>query len=156
MNKEPLVTLFVAGTPKGKPRPRFRITRTRDGRVFPSVYPDPEGHAYETAIKLAGRAAMRRAGLREPLTCPLRVRITAIFEPPPSWSLKKQGEAIDGLIPPAVKPDYDNIDKACLDGLNETIWRDDAIIVSATTNKVYGKSPGIYVEVWEWTPARLL
>lgn len=153
---KPILTVFLRGKPEGKKRHRARIGYTADRKPFVSIYPDPDGHAYETAIKWAGKAAMARAGLREPLDCALRLRVTAIFEPPSSWSLKKQGDALADQIRPTGKPDADNCEKVVLDALNKTAWNDDAQIVKIATEKIYGTNPGIYVEVWPWIPPNRL
>lgn len=139
--------MFVLpGAPRGKGRPRSRIARSRAGDQFIAVYTDAETRNYEAALKLVGSVAMKRAGLKV-LSGPLRVRITAVFPIPKSWSQNKRSMARVGLIKPTVKPDCDNIAKM-LDGVNGVVWVDDSNIVQETIEKVYGDDPELRVEVW--------
>jgi len=51
----------------------------------------------------------------------------------------------------AALPDWDNVGKFVCDALNGVFWRDDRLIVSSRTDKLYGEKPGIYVRIWEPT-----
>jgi Holliday junction resolvase RusA-like endonuclease len=155
MDDAPAVRIWMAGTPRGKGRPRFRIVTARNGSQFISVYTDAKTRAYETAFAYAGNAAMSKARLPRPFDCPLRVMVTATFPVPESWPLKKRDEALQGLRRPTGKPDTDNLLKM-IDGLNEIIWNDDSQVVDALARKFYGAKPGLLVEVWPWVPHRLL
>jgi Holliday junction resolvase RusA-like endonuclease len=155
MDDAPAVRIWMEGAPRGKGRPRSRIVHTRSGSQFISVYTDAETRAYETALSYAGKAAMSKARLPRPFHCPLRVRVTAVFDVPESWTLKKRDEALQGIIRPTGKPDCDNIGKS-VDSFNEIVWIDDAQIVDMMIRKFYGAKPGLLVEVWPWVPHRLL
>ena len=135
------VTIRLLGSPEGKGRPRFRVITPRAGKPFASVYTPAETRTYETALKLAGKVAMRA---KPPMDGPIEVEITAVMSVPKSWSNKKRDAAFVGSVWPTGTPDLDNIMKM-LDGLNEIVWLDDKQIVRASITKRYGESP--YLEV---------
>lgn len=132
----PAVHIELEGEPRGKGRPRF----TRQGHA----YTDEATRTYEEALKLKGRAAMRG---RDPLTGPLAVTVLAVFGVPASWSKKKRAAALAGTERPTVKPDGDNCLKM-LDALNEVVFVDDAQIVRAVVDKIYGDRPRLVVDVY--------
>ena len=138
-----MITVRLNGEPEGKGRPRFRVITPRAGKPFASVYTPAETRTYETALKLAGKVAMRA---KPPLEGPLQVDITAVMSVPRSWSNKKRDAALVGSIWPTGTPDLDNIMKM-LDGLNEIVWLDDKQIVDAHIQKRYGESPFLEVKV---------
>lgn len=88
-------------------------------------------------------------GSRKPLDEPLTVMVTAFVGMPASFSKRKRAEALDFTVMPG-KPDLDNYEKAALDALNEIVWRDDSLIVSMSSQKVYSENPRIEIKVWRW------
>lgn len=54
-------------------------------------------------------------------------------------------EAIAERMVHTKKPDMDNLEKAVLDALNEVFWRDDSIVCSKWTQKVYSQNPRIEI-----------
>ncbi len=148
--REPDVVFELPGPPRGKGRPRSRIAKGKGGQQFVAVYTDAETRNYEAMLRYAGEQAMKQAGFLAPFDCPLRVRVTAVFPIPQSWSNKKQGHASSGMVRPTVKPDWENIAK-CLDGINSIVWRDDSLIVEGVVRKFYGDTPMLKVEVWRWS-----
>ena len=145
--RPPDVVVSLPGEPKGKGRPRARIATTSRGHQFVSVYTDADTRSYEGMLRFAGAQAMRG---RVPLHCALKVQLTATFSIPGSWSGKKQGQAIAGLIRPTSRPDADNILKS-VDALNGVVWKDDSLIVDCRIEKYYGHSPSLLIEVWQHT-----
>lgn len=135
-----LVTFKVPGTPQGKGRPRA-VKIAGKARMATAK----ETVAYEGLIALAAQQAM--AG-RPPLSGPVVLRVHAAFPVPPSWSKRKQSDALAGKIRPTGKPDLDNIVKAIGDGCNGVAWVDDSAITELVTSKVYGLTPGVTVGFW--------
>jgi Holliday junction resolvase RusA-like endonuclease len=65
---------------------------------------------------------------------------------PPSWSKKKQREAIGQQH--ISNPDLDNLIKGAFDGFNKFIWNDDNQVCELVADKKYGLEPGIEVELF--------
>lgn len=155
----PLLTITLLGQPKGKvmARPAVLPPNLAKGRlrVRAMIFPDKETAIYEGMLRYAGSLAMRDAGIEAPLDGPLRVRVTAVFSIPMSWSGKNQQRARDGLIRPTGRPDWENVAKS-LDAINKVVWRDDSLIVEGAVRKFYGLNPMLHVEVWRWSPPTLL
>lgn len=129
-----MIVIELPGDPIGKGRPRFGQGR---------AYTPAKTRAYETALAMAGKVAMRG---RPPLDEPLSVRIVAHMPIPDSWSEGKQFKAVNQEIRPTSRPDIDNLIKV-MDGLNGIVWRDDAIVVEAFVSKRYSRDPRLTVIV---------
>lgn len=147
-NGEIIITLH--GEPQGKGRPRFSLVTPASGKSFTSVYTPKETRAYERALAMAGKTAMRRFR-RLPLQGPLDVVVLAVMSVPSSWSKKKRDAALTGVVRPTVTPDWDNIGKM-VDGLNGIAWIDDKQIVRGTVVKSYGEYPRLEVRIKESDP----
>lgn len=137
------IVITLLGEPQGKGRPRFRVVTTKAGKTFPSVYTPAATRSYESALGMAGRAAMRA---KPPLDEPLEVTILAVMSVPKSWSMRKRDAALAGIIRPTGSPDCDNIGKT-KDGLNGIVWTDDKLIVDERITKRYGEKPMLRIEV---------
>ena len=97
-----LWTITVPGPPRGKGRPRF--ARVGNGvRTFT----DSKTESFEVLVALCARTVLPR----ETLEPPIAVEIAAVL-PLPKTRRKL------ACAPAPVKPDIDNIAKACLDGLS--------------------------------------
>jgi Holliday junction resolvase RusA-like endonuclease len=129
------VVVELAGQPVAKARARFGQGK---------VYTPAKTSAFETALGLAGNAAMRG---RPPLACAVKVEIVALFGVPASWSKAKRAAALNGQIRPTGKPDWDNVGKSACDALNKIVWNDDSQIVRATVSKRYSDRPRLRIEV---------
>ena len=127
------VTFFVPGTPRGKGRPRFS---RKSGRA----YTPAETAAYESTVAYAGHAAM---GTQTLLGGPVGVKMTAVFQIPASWSLKRKREALHHTS----KPDADNIAKIILDALNGIAFEDDSSISSLRVEKGYRADANVVVRL---------
>lgn len=101
---------------------------------------------YESLVALAAHEAMQGA---IPLSGPVRVTINIYCEIPASWSQKKKTQAMDGFIRPTGRPDFDNCCKACSDGMNGIVYKDDSQIVWALITKQYAATPRVEVMVCE-------
>lgn len=129
-----MITIELAGEPKGKGRPRFG-----NGRTFTPA----ATRSYEAALRWAAQEAMRSM---PPLDGPLVVNVTMFMPIPKSWSKSKAEQARSGLLRPTGKPDWDNGAKVT-DALNEIVWRDDSQIVDGRVVKVYSDRPRLVVTV---------
>lgn len=96
--------------------------------------------AHSAHIAMAGRELILGAVLVD-----LDIRLPI----PESWSGKKKKMALEGLLLPTKKPDIDNIFKACADGMNNVVYRDDVQIVETSQRKRYAETPGVVVIVRE-------
>ena len=84
---------------------------------------------------------------------PVRVDIVAVFQRPVVMHGKKYH---DGLIPHSVRPDIDNVAKACLDGIqaaNGLIWHDDGQVQCLRAESWYAERGGIprtEIAIYRW------
>lgn len=127
-----MITFQIHGKPFGKQRPRS----TRFGRM----YTPKETVAFEGVVREVG--ALHCAS---PLQGPVRLTITATFQPPPSWSKKKRAAHLGR--PHIQKPDADNCAKAIKDGLNRVAWADDCQVADLRVVKVWGEDAHTTVTV---------
>lgn len=75
----------------------------------------------------------------------LSVEITVAI--PPSWSKRKQADALAGRLRPTGKPDNSNRLKLLEDALNGIVWKDDSQLVDVRVVKRYGPEPGAVLTV---------
>ena len=127
--------IVIEGEPIGKGRPRVS---SRSG----TIYTPRKTHAYEDALRFAGKLAKERCG-----DSPVIAVVTAFSEVPSSWSKKKKALALTGLVQKETKPDIDNVIKAILDGLNEVAYKDDEQVVNVSASKYYSDEPRVEVIV---------
>lgn len=132
----------IAFTVPGEPQGKGRARSTSTGRH----YTPAKTVAYEGLIAQIAQAAMRGAPLFEG-ACALELDIMRSI--PSSWSQRKQQDAMLNSIRPTGKPDADNVLKACCDGMNGVVWKDDAQAVDVTVRKFYAATPGVRVWVAE-------
>jgi Holliday junction resolvase RusA-like endonuclease len=133
-----LITVELSGPPRGKGR--GRATSTPAGT---RVFTDSKTRTYEAQLRFAAQQEMNGT---EPFAGPLSVAVEARFAIAPSWSRKKQKEALSGAIRPTSTPDADNLLKI-LDAFNGVVWVDDRQIVEAYVSKRYSDRPGLTVVV---------
>lgn len=110
----------------GKPYAKKRHRTAKGGRT----YNPPENVAFERSVGLWAR------GIKAPLVGPVRLAITAVFEPAKSHSKARRGAMMGKSH--TFKPDGDNIAKAIKDGLNGVAWRDDCQVAQLTCVKRWG------------------
>lgn len=142
----PIVQIILPGPPVPKGRPRFRVIKPKGKAGFVSTYSDPKTAKYEAALKAAGERAM---GDREPLGEALSVQVDVCLPIPPSWPRRDRDAALAGTKLPVTGGDADNYGKV-IDGLNKTVWRDDAQIVCLSVQKMYSATPLLRVSVWKF------
>lgn len=119
------LSFVVYNRPVPKARPRLG-----NGVVFT---PQPTKN-FEALIRLNCKKAMQRAGL-ECIQEKIPLRLSLIFQ---------YGNRKPGLRP--TKPDIDNLVKSAMDGLNGTLFRDDALVCQLTSEKRYGPQDAIFIE----------
>lgn len=133
----------VDGIPKGQPRPRA-FARTIGEEVVARVYDAGTAEGWKSAIAMNSQAHRPK----EPLDCPLHVRVDLFLPRPKSRSRKCDP---DGPVPCVSKPDLDNLAKAVIDCLTQLgWWRDDSVITSMRLCKVWhgkGDRPGAHIVV---------
>ena len=139
-----MIVVELPGDPRGKGRPRSRVVRTTKGIPFVAVYTDAQTRAYEKALGMMAKVAMRGRPL---LTGPLAVEIIALFAVPKSWPNKKRDAALADIVRPTGSPDCDNIQKIALDALNGIVFPDDSQVVEIRASKCYSEKPRLRIEI---------
>lgn len=134
-----MIEFFIPGSPVAKGRGRAAIVAGHAHVFTPTKTRD-----YENLVKSEARRAMNG---QEPLDCPVNISITVRLPIPQSMSAKKQQCAISGTLLPAKRPDLDNCVKACTDGMNMIVFRDDALICDIYASKRYSTMPGVLIKV---------
>lgn len=137
MNEYVIFTVPIA--PYGKGRPRFMA----NGGIK-RVYTPATTRAFESTFKLYARRAMHG---RYPFDGALRVVIKAYFPIPKSYSKAKRLACEQGFERHTKKPDIDNVVKAILDAMNDTIYWDDKQVVSLAIVKLYASDGVGRIEV---------
>ena len=100
--------------------------------------------AYESLIALAAQQAMAGAPL---ITGPVMLTVQMFHPIRPSWSKKKQADALANIVRPTIKCDADNCMKAVCDALNGVAWKDDVQVVDATISKRFSATPCVIVSI---------
>jgi Holliday junction resolvase RusA-like endonuclease len=136
-----LFEFTVYGTPDAKGRPRF----ARRGK-FVQTYTPKKTISYESLVQMAFQQVYPRA---EPIAGAVKMMVIVFIEPPKSWSKKKRGEAIFGLIQPTGKSDIDNYAKIVMDALNSFAYVDDSQAVQLFVEKKYCNDARVFVSIEE-------
>jgi Holliday junction resolvase RusA-like endonuclease len=127
--------------PVPKERPRV-VKNPKTGQVFGYT---PERTA---AMGRSVKAVIARImGSAKPISGPIRIDMTFVMPLPASWPKWKKEAALEGLIVPTGRPDMDNLEKALLDALNETLIVDDSFVINRHAWKIYGEMPAIRMSV---------
>lgn len=146
-----IVSFVVPGIPVGKGRHRSRIALDKQAHKSVATYPDRKTAKYEKNVAIEAKIAM--CG-RKPVSGSVCLIVRAFYPIPVSWPLWRKREARAGIIVPRVKPDWDNIGKACSDAMNAVVYDDDAAIVTACVLKRYSLDPRVEIAVYAFVPAR--
>ncbi|CAJ4969898.1 endodeoxyribonuclease RusA [Burkholderia pseudomallei] len=149
MALENIVDFVVPGIPVAKGRARSRIARTASGQNFVQHYTPAETKKYEKQVAIEAKIAMRG---RKPTSGAVCLVVKAFYPIPSSWPNWRKREARIGLLVPQVKPDWDNIGKACSDAMNGVVYGDDVAIVSAIVHKRYSIDPRVEIRVLAFMP----
>lgn len=126
----------IEGNPVAKGRPRFR---NRGNYV--KAYTPKKTKQYE---KYVAYCYLRDCG-REMVEGAIQIIIRS-YHPIPSSVSKRKRKAMDGAYHTR-KPDFDNIVKAIMDGLNGVAFRDDSQVCDCREIKRYSTEPRVEVEI---------
>lgn len=116
-----------------KPEPQQRVRFYRNRAYDPSK-------EYKKSLKVQLLSQFCGKPLIED---PIFLRLTFRMPIPKSTTKSKMRKILNGEIYHVKRPDIDNLAKAALDALNDTIIKDDSQIYSLHTNKIYSTHPGI-------------
>jgi Holliday junction resolvase RusA-like endonuclease len=139
----------IAGTPRGKGRPRARLQQPKGRKPFAQIYTDEQTREYEEAVAKAARKAMAGA---EPFTGALSVSLQFRLQPAKSMPKRERAPIIAGEVPYFGLYDADNLAKSMLDGMNGVCWADDRQITRLFVVKVASDAPGVDVKITPLEP----
>lgn len=142
------LTFTVHGTPVPQGSKRIgRLGGKAGGRPIILDANDKILGPWRAQMRDAARAARHRLGWG-PFTGPVAVDITFTLERPASHFRRDGTLTPAARIAPSIRPDIDKLSRACLDAITESgSWEDDGQVVQITARKVYGRRPGIEVQV---------
>ena len=133
---KPIFEIFVPKPPVPKARPRM----TRSGHAY-----TPKATSnYEAYLA----AAVGQQWRTEPVEGPLHLDLAVCLPVPASWAAWKRAAALDRLVLPTTKPDWENSAKI-LDALNKLVWTDDCEIVSVKLKQIYARRPGLWIRLFK-------
>lgn len=124
------VTFVVPGKPYAQKRARSGYVKALNRAV---TYDHPDNKSFAETVR-----AIAIPHFPAPFEGPVRTRIVAVFEPPPSWSKRKRAAALAERYH-TQKPDRDNLEKAALDALKRIAWADDAQVADGSCTKLWGE-----------------
>jgi len=129
------ITIVVPGIIVPWQRPRKK--RQKDGKEH--WFTKPEVETYLAVVRHEAAFVM---GDNPPLEGAIELSLLAVWLPPESWSVRKRGLAVSGLIQKTTRPDLDNSIKGFKDAVRGIVYRDDKQVVSyGHCAKVYGDRP---------------
>jgi len=127
-----MITLFVAGIPKGQPRPR---AFSRNGKA--SVYDPGTAEGWKGCVAIAWQRLPAQPKRSDAISLEIE-----LYFPRPSRLLAKKSP--ENAIPHSAKPDADNCAKAIMDALTQIgAWDDDALVYSLKVEKYYAPKNGL-------------
>ncbi len=118
---------------RSRPQPRHSFSIGVNGRPRPYIPDSSPVHTFKESVSLFARGAM---GSREPLACAIEVRLLFALPRPKSY---RKSLDYEWRI---TKPDFDNLEKSCLDACKGIVYIDDSLITSVRTLKVTVPSGG--------------
>lgn len=126
----------------GRPQPQGskRVFNRRGGGPPVMVEAGGSLHAsWRREVKAAAFEAAALAGLAEPITGPVSVRLTFCFDRNiGDYGSGRNGQAVKASAPdyPTKPPDVDKLVRAVFDAITDAkVWVDDAQVVSVTAHK---------------------
>lgn len=117
----------------------FGWQRAGQNRRTGATYTQVETRRREREVELAYRNQCGWAFFGEEMYVDLKV--IAYMKIPKSANKTTRTKMLEGIIRPAVKPDWDNIGKLIADALNGVAYKDDKCIVNAAVSKRYSDHP---------------
>lgn len=130
---------FVSyGEPVAKGRPRFCMRGKFPGTYTPKKTVNAENDLKAQALKFRPKSLIMG---------PIEIDIGVYRSMPKSLSKNKRQLALDKLLRPISRPDWDNYAKLVCDALNGLFWKDDSQVVTAVVKKYYSDTPRIEVSM---------
>ena len=141
---------FVAGKPVCKGSKNGQVNRTKNGKLFATVYDQPGAKLkkWERAVYMTALSQRLGCGL---IQNPVRVRLYFQTPRPASHTTSKGKPTKAFLEYPTSKAvgDIDKLSRAVLDGLTGAIYADDSQVIRLETEKHYSSPEGVWIEVVE-------
>lgn len=148
------VSFFVAGEPKGQPRPRAFAMKLGNGKYSARVFDAGTAEGWKSCI---AAEALQHRPMTE-LGGALEVGLAFVFQRPQAHYRRKATLRIlkaDAPTHVTAKPDADNLAKAVLDALTQIggFWRDDAQVARLFVEKSYAVDDlhrsGVFIRIAE-------
>lgn len=143
LHRDGSLELWLAGKPTPQARHRHARGRTYDPSKADKI-------AMATSVE-QGMLSVPHAILNAPC---IGLSICFHMQIPKSWSKKKQIQSLNSLH--TSKPDVDNLLKFLMDGFNQILWYDDAIISKVEMKKVYSRRGGVKITITPYEEGRIV
>jgi Holliday junction resolvase RusA-like endonuclease len=143
-----VIGFFVAGKPETKGSLRAFMPKGWKRPVLTNM--NPRAKAWAAVISAVALDAMTQ-GERDVIQDEVELRLS--FKMPRPKAHYRTGRHADKLRPdaperPATTPDLDKLVRCAADALTGVVFRDDSQVVRLVAEKVYGQTPGVWVEVY--------
>ena len=142
-----MIRVFVAGDPKGQPRPRAFTRRLKDGTVRARVFDAGSAEEWKSQVALALKPHLPRAPWRGAVALTLAFH----FRRPMSHYRKDQSLKPKAPRRHLAKPDVDNLAKAVMDACTAMrVWEDDDQVTRLVVIRRWadpGTAPGLGLEL---------
>lgn len=100
------------------------------------------------ALMAEAAAAARHRLAWGPFTGAVAIDLTFTVERPTSHFRGDGTLTPSARVAPSIRPDLDKYIRACLDAITESgAWEDDGQVVSIAARKLYGRRPGVQVQI---------
>lgn len=133
-----MIKFIIPGCVCGKQRSRSRHIRTKDNREFNINYTPKKTVNYETLIQELFYIKYKNHSL---ILDPISMIINAYYPIPKSASKKKRELMLSDKIRPAIRPDFDNVEKIFADALSGIAYKNDNQVVDSEFHKYYSDNP---------------
>ncbi len=145
---KPPIKLKILGIPLSKQSARFRSVKMGKKTVIKS-YQNAAVVDNERNIAWDVKSQLPKDFV--PYNVPIGVEVLFVFPPLESFSkAKKELIRNGGIVYKETKPDLtDNLMKGLFDAMNGIVFTDDARVCKVESQKIYGTTPRITVEIYE-------
>lgn len=135
--------ILIEGNPIGKKRHRCRCVHGH-GQAY-----DEQSKNEMPVIKSLMHSQIGNSAIPFDSDVSLSVSFTFYLPINKSDTIAQRNGKLWGFIHPNVKPDFDNLIKFYCDCANGVLWRDDCMVVEASSKKKYAKFPRVEMEINE-------
>lgn len=139
-------TFTVPGEPIPQERAGEKILYNDKGPYIHHYDPE-KSKTHKKIVRVLAKAAMSRAGIREPLIGPVKIEIIVYRKHLASFSEVKRQAAAAGEILPATLPDGKNYLWLIEDALNKLAYKDDGQITDIVVLKRYAADPRTQITI---------